>query len=509
MAEGGFIKELLIKFGVVADEKSFHEAESSLDSLVEKAKDFAKELLALEGLKMLGELVMGVAENAERLSLASQELGIGTDALQKYEYAAKLAGVSTGELDLSLRFLLRNMSQAAEGSKEASKGFQQLGISVKGANGHVKTVEEALPEIAEKFKNIEDPAKRVRIAMELFGRAGARMVPFLLKGKEGLAELGDEAESFGSVLSEQQIEIGEGFLHSVRAIGQFFQGIKNAVAIPLIKHLDVIANKMREWMKLNGELIRSRISNFFDALGNTIEKMAQLLEPFINGLLTVFNVLTTLNPELQVMLLVLGGIALAFGVAALGPVLLAAAIALLIEDIYGYFTGKDSVTGLIVAELDKLFDAWTTPRDGEFWLVASAKQAAIYLKNIFTNLFTDLSIVLGAFLTGNIGDVPAAVKNLVSNLSDNLGSFGAIKQGYQADNASTQALSTLGAGNTGDVGSGTVLRDSPGTFAPQITINAQTGATAEDIAGHVKVAVQEAHDEHMRQSYNALVPAAQ
>ncbi len=426
------VSSLLVKFGIVPDEKGAKEAESQLDKLIEKTKELVTEFVAFEGIKRFGEMIFQVAENAERLALASQELGIGTDELQKYEYAAKLAGMSNDELNLSFRFLLRNMGQAAEGSKEAQKAFAQLGISVKDANGKVKTVDEALPEIADKFRKVEDPAKRVRIAMELFGRAGARMIPFLLAGKEGLAQIGDEAQKLGGILSEDQIQIGESFVKNLRAVGQFFTGIKNAVALPLIKHLDQIVMKMRGWMVINGELIRSRISAFFDALGKGLEKVAQLAEPFVSGLLVLFKLLTEVNPELLALAVVLGAIALAFGVAALGPVLFAAALAILIEDIYGYFTGKKSVTGYVVDAMSKIFDELTTPRQGEPWFVTMAKEGAIYLKNIFTTLFTDLSIVLGAFLTGNFKDIPATVKNLASDFANNLGSFGDIQKGYEA-----------------------------------------------------------------------------
>ncbi len=80
--------------------------------------------------------VQGSLDFASSLGETAQQLGVTTDALQEYRYAATQAGLSQEEMDKALAKLTRTIGEAANGSKKQVEAFNSLGIAVKDANGH-------------------------------------------------------------------------------------------------------------------------------------------------------------------------------------------------------------------------------------------------------------------------------------------------------------------------------------------------------------------------------------
>lgn len=135
----------------------------------------------------------------------AQQLGVTTDQLQVYQYAATQAGLKNEELQTSLGQLNRRLGQASLGVKAPAEAFKILGVAVKDADGTVRRAGQVLPDIAEALSKIESPAQRAALATELFGRSGQKLLPILESGRAGLNEYEAAARKLGVVLSSEQI----------------------------------------------------------------------------------------------------------------------------------------------------------------------------------------------------------------------------------------------------------------------------------------------------------------
>ena len=144
-------------------------------------------------------------EFASSLGETAQQLGVSAKSLQEYRYAATQAGVSSDEMDQALGQLTKRIGAAVEGSKAQVEAFKKLGISVKDANGQVLDAGEAIPKIAEALRNVQSPAERAAILVDLFGKAGQKLEPLMADGAKGVNNLRDAAHRLGIVLSEEQI----------------------------------------------------------------------------------------------------------------------------------------------------------------------------------------------------------------------------------------------------------------------------------------------------------------
>lgn len=143
---------------------------------------------------------MNAINNADRLDELSARLGISTEQLSEWGYAAKLSGTDLESLTGSIQKFSKTVAAAADANSRQAELFASLGISVKDAAGNLRDVEDLLPEVADRFKALDNETTETALAMELFGRSGAELLEFLNRGSDGLNKLGDEARTLGGVI---------------------------------------------------------------------------------------------------------------------------------------------------------------------------------------------------------------------------------------------------------------------------------------------------------------------
>ena len=123
-------------------------------------------------------MVKGSIDAADAFGKLEIQTGIAANTLQAYVNAGKLAGVSQETIEKGLRRLAQSMREADQGVATYKDAFDDLGISVRDTDGNLKTNSQVLGEISDKFSQMEDGVTKTAIAMEIFGRSGARWLTF-------------------------------------------------------------------------------------------------------------------------------------------------------------------------------------------------------------------------------------------------------------------------------------------------------------------------------------------
>jgi len=172
--------------------------------------------------------------NAEAMHDMSQAAGVSVEALSALAYAASFSGVSTEQLSTSLSRLNRNLMDAAAGTGEALKAFNALGINVRDADGNLKSADAVLREVAIKFSQMEDGAGKSALAIQLFGRAGAQMIPVLNQGASGLAAMRFEAEQFGQIISTEVAAAADNLNDNIDKLVKLKNSLGNAIMVAVM-----------------------------------------------------------------------------------------------------------------------------------------------------------------------------------------------------------------------------------------------------------------------------------
>lgn len=160
-----------------------------------------------------------VASSLNDIDRMSKVAGLSTDAFQKMTFAAKMTDIEAGDLAVGLKKLSTSMDEASRGTGEAVGWFSTMGISVKTAAGGLKPLDKIMGEIADKFSQWEDGPRKIAIAVDLFGKSGQNLIPYLNQGADGLKRFYEEAERLGVVLDERLIGKGSELEDKFKRIG--------------------------------------------------------------------------------------------------------------------------------------------------------------------------------------------------------------------------------------------------------------------------------------------------
>jgi hypothetical protein len=191
-----------------------------------------------------GLLAVGVASADTATSLGREVMklqrytGMTAEEASKLAFAAKMSGVPVDSLGTGLG----KLSKAMEANNPA---FEKLSVNVRDSNGKLRNLGDVLPDLAEKFKNMPNGPEKTAIALQLFGRSGMDLMPFLNKGKEGIAELSKEAEKMGLVLSQDNIGQIKAHITSQRELGAALDGVKTQIGLSMIPVLDTMTNAFK------------------------------------------------------------------------------------------------------------------------------------------------------------------------------------------------------------------------------------------------------------------------
>jgi hypothetical protein len=205
------------------------------------------------------EQMGGVMDAFAQATRMSKEFGLSIQQIETLQYAAQRTGADTEAMGAGLRKFSDTLAQAKGGSVEAGAGFAALHISL----DKLKNVDtyDALNLVADSLKNTNDPAQRVAIAVDLFGRSGAQLIPMLSQGSEGLRRYFEEGIRNGNIHTHEGVKKLSELREAQKNINTAWNGLVSTMTVALapaitfvIKALDglvMMANKVAQWITGN------------------------------------------------------------------------------------------------------------------------------------------------------------------------------------------------------------------------------------------------------------------
>jgi hypothetical protein len=203
-----------------------------------------KILAAYESYKIgerLVESVKGAIEQFDQVGKAAQKIGIATEQLSELAYAAKLSDVDFQALTEGLKKFNEAQVEARNGGKDQVAAFQAIGISAR----DLKTLspDQLLVKVANAFAGARDNADKTRIAIALFGKAGADLIPWLNQGGKAMADAAEEAKKLHAALSDEASKAADEFNTNLTKLKMAVQGVANLAAERLLPTLLEFSNQ--------------------------------------------------------------------------------------------------------------------------------------------------------------------------------------------------------------------------------------------------------------------------
>jgi hypothetical protein len=269
------VADLFASLGLRPDEASWKRG----DALIQGVKKGLAFFAGFEAVKGVAEAVKSTIDLGGHLDDLRQKTGLTAEALQEYGYIAKLGGSDMDSFAGGVTKFARTLNEAKQGSKQASDALAHSGLTAKGLHdalaGGSGGLDSALMAIADHFAKLPDGPAKTALAMELFGKSGAELIPTLNRGAAGIADLRKEARDLGVVMGESTVGAADELGDNIDKLHMSITGLKNQAIAALLPTLKEMVDGALAWVKANKQLIIDSITVAVHVLIDVLKGLAK------------------------------------------------------------------------------------------------------------------------------------------------------------------------------------------------------------------------------------------
>ena len=250
--------------------------------------------------------IKGAIDLADDMRDLSQRTGVGIETLGQFKVAAELSGTSIEGVAKGLTLLNKNLVAAAAGGEGAAAAFKTIGVATTEADGTLRKADKVFLDVADRFAALRDGPEKAALAMKIFGKSGAELIPILNLGSKEIQRFGlgigpdfaNKADAFNDSLGIMKaqvtvltVQIGSALLPVLSGLvtvvaqsitfignlaGEFYKAIGGAaglqqVAAGLIKTMVVLGGVTA------GVFLATNITTFATALRGVVGVMRTML----------------------------------------------------------------------------------------------------------------------------------------------------------------------------------------------------------------------------------------
>lgn len=186
----------------------------------------------------LTALATNAIQAADAIAKTSARIGVATDELQRYRFAAEISGVRIETLEMGLQRFGRRLGEAAQGSGEALGALKALNISVRNVDGTLRPVNQVFDEAIQKLSQVEDVTLRNALAMRFFDSEGVALVQI----GDNLEKLKRQADDLGLIIPEELLRNSEELNDKLTIIQKTLSVKLTAALVKFAPQIDSLAN---------------------------------------------------------------------------------------------------------------------------------------------------------------------------------------------------------------------------------------------------------------------------
>lgn len=213
---------------------------------------------ALGVVSTLKNMTVEAINSADAFDEMAEKTGVSVERLSSLAYAAKINGATVDDLGTAIRSLSNKMAESVDPTSRSAAMFDGLGVSTRNADGTLRNVDDVLTDLSGAFASMEDGAAKSALAVDIFSRSGLNMIPVLNKGRDGLAELRQEAERMGAVIGTDMAKQAEQFNQNIDRLNTLSGTLGKTIANALVPELNKLINEFLTGIKY--------ANGFWDAL---------------------------------------------------------------------------------------------------------------------------------------------------------------------------------------------------------------------------------------------------
>jgi len=174
--------------------------------------NFAAGMVAAFSVQAIGQFAIGVVQAGAEIGDLSVKLGISTEAVQRFKYAAEQSGTTIDNVGRSIQTMNDKLGGGSDSTRAA---VAALGLDFQALRE--SSPEDAFVAIGDALGGLNDPMERTRLEMDLFGKSGVENSQLFV---DGIRKVGAETK----VMSDDTIK-------SLKAAEDAWARLYNAVTV--------------------------------------------------------------------------------------------------------------------------------------------------------------------------------------------------------------------------------------------------------------------------------------
>jgi hypothetical protein len=160
---------------------------SKLDTIGSVAKKMGTALAGAFTIGAVTSFAKGIADTASEIHDMAEKIGISTDAVQGFKFAAEQSGSSLDAVGNAITKMNKNL---VGGEKSTVAALKEIGLNFTDIRN--MRPEDAFLAIADAIQRTPDPMIQSHAALTLFGKSAAELLPGMKEGFRGVAESVDK-----------------------------------------------------------------------------------------------------------------------------------------------------------------------------------------------------------------------------------------------------------------------------------------------------------------------------
>ncbi len=241
---------------------------------------------AAVGVGTFVNLIRTGAQAADEIGKLGQKIGASVENLSALRLGAKQADVDLAQLRVGFTFLNRRITELAKGAPDAQAMFRELGLSAKDFRG--KDAVQSFELVSQRMAKLGDGARKTAIAVGIFGRSGAQLIPLMNDlAEEGLANLIERARDLGVLFDEEMAASIEKLNDDMKILKLQAQGLGAQ-----------FASGMAPTMSQSLQILSGEISKTTELWKNMGAAVGWITKVIVAGLATATDAVSVLGQEL-------------------------------------------------------------------------------------------------------------------------------------------------------------------------------------------------------------------
>ena len=242
--------------------------------------------------------IKGAIDMADATSKLSQKTGVAVQDIAGMKLAYDLGGAG-GEA------FSGSMSKLSKAITEGNKGLSAMGIKTQDTAGQLRSNKDVMYDVADAISKMDGGARKTAMAMEIFGKSGADLIPLLNGGSDGFRQMDEMARKLGLTIDDKTAKSAEAFNDNLDLLAMGSKGVATGIAAQLLPTLTALTGSFLESMTSGDKMARTAdiigtglkilytialgIIEIFSTLGKVVGGVAAFIGAQISGMQASFQ----------------------------------------------------------------------------------------------------------------------------------------------------------------------------------------------------------------------------